>query len=339
MPIKMLAALSRRVGTSLAAGVDERKVWQDEIARATPRYQPAIEQISRSIDSGQSLAQALEGGDLPLPPLFCELASLGCATGRLSDILLRLADQYEHQAKQRREFLSSIAWPTFQLAVALTIVGLLIWIMGAIGSMTGSEPIDILGIGLVGTRGLLIYIVMLAALAGAGYAVFKLLTSEAVASGPLQQLLFNMPVVGTCLESIMLSRFAWALGLSLEAGMEIRRALPFAFRSTGSGIYIRHTATATDIVGRGQSVEEALAATGQFPRELLDIVSVGETTGRLAESLLHEAELLQQRARASLATLAKIAGFAVWAMIALLIGSIVIRIAWQGYIQPMRQLM
>ena len=336
MPTKMLAALSRRVGTSLAAGIDERKVWQSEIGRASAPYRPAIAEISRHVDSGHTLSQALESDGSSFPPLFRELAALGNATGRLSDILLRLADQYEHQVRQRREFLATITWPVFQLIAALTIIGLLIWVMGAIGSM-GGQPIDILGIGLVGTQGLIVYIVILAALFAAGYGLFKLLTSDAVASGPSQQILLRVPVVGGCVESILLSRFAWALGISLEAGMEVRRALPFAFRSTGSGLFIRQQETAAAFVGRGQTVEEALTATGLFPRDFLDIVSVGETTGQLAESLLHQGEQLQQQARASLATLAKIAGFMIWGMIALLIGTMVIRIAYEGYIKPMQQ--
>jgi len=335
----MLANLSRRVAASLSAGIDVRKVWQDEVGRATPRFRPAIAGISRSIDGGQTLAQAIDREDSPFPPLFCQLVALGDATGRLSDILLRLSEQYEHQLRMKRAFLASITWPVIQLVAALSIVGLMIWIMGAIASMTGNEPIDVLGVGLVGTTGLLIYMAFIAVMVGLGYGLFKLLTSDRIASGPLQQVLLKIPVVGQCVESILLSRFAWALGLSLEAGMDVRRALPFAFRGTGSGVFIRHLESATAYVNRGQTVEEALASTAQFPLDFLSVVSVGETTGRLAESLLHEADQQQQRAQSLLETVAKIAGFVIWGLIAVLIASIVIRVIMQVYIKPMRDVM
>ena len=54
-------------------------------------------------------------------------------------------------------FLMSIAWPMIQLALAIGVIGLLIWVLGIVATRNNGEPIDILGFGLIGNRGLLIY--------------------------------------------------------------------------------------------------------------------------------------------------------------------------------------
>ena len=65
----------------------------------------------------------------------------------------QLADHYEHQLKLRRTLSGSLTWPLIELALALSVVGLLIWVMGAIPQLAKNN-IDLLGFGLTGTSGL-----------------------------------------------------------------------------------------------------------------------------------------------------------------------------------------
>jgi len=338
IPTKALADLSRRMATSLSAGIEVRKAWNDEIGRTNPRYRPAIAEISDRVARGNTFSQALERTGDAFPPLFRELVSLGDATGRLPDILRRLAEQYEHQLELKRSFRAALRWPLIQLCAAIAIVGFLIWITGIFGNSANGEPYDPLGFGLQGTSGLLIYMAIVAALVGCGYGIYKFISSDTVRSGKVQQWLLEAPVVGDCLQAILLSRFAWALGLSLEAGLDVRRALPFAFRGTGSDVFQQHALQAEDIVGRGQTVSEALAATCQFPPEFLATVDVGEQAGTLAESLLHEADQLQEQAREGVKRLSVIGITIIWIGIAALIIAIIFRMALQ-YIDLINSLM
>ena len=62
--------------------------------------------------------------------------------------------------KLRRMFLASISWPAIELTLALTVVGVVIWLMGAIPALKKSG-IDILGFGLSGNSGLVTYLTFL----------------------------------------------------------------------------------------------------------------------------------------------------------------------------------
>ena len=85
------------------------------------------------------------------------MAHVGEQTGTLGRVFQRLESHYRRQVQAQRIFLGAIAWPMIELAFAIFVIGLLIWILGIIAQRNNGQPIDILGFGLVGTRGLIIY--------------------------------------------------------------------------------------------------------------------------------------------------------------------------------------
>ena len=81
---------------------------------------------------------------------------MGEQSGHLGEVLKQLADHYQNQLTLRRNFLASITWPAIELFLAIAIVGFLIWIMGVING-SNPQPIDPLGLGLIGNDGLVKY--------------------------------------------------------------------------------------------------------------------------------------------------------------------------------------
>ena len=87
------------------------------------------------------------------PPMFVQMVEIGEQTGKLDEVLLRLADHYEHQAQMQRSFWIGIAWPLFELTFAVLIIGFVIFLTGILAGITNNPELDILGIGLTGTSG------------------------------------------------------------------------------------------------------------------------------------------------------------------------------------------
>ncbi len=321
-----LAALCRRVALALEAGIDERRIWQREAERARGRMRVAVSQIQGAVERGESSGEGVGQAGAYFPPLFHQLVQLGDQTGKSPTVFRRLADHYEHRLQLRRTFLAGITWPLVQLTAAIVMVGFLIWILGVIGRNMGDAPYDILGLGLRGNRGLLIYVSLIAVVGGLGVAAYYLLRSGMAWVGPVQRVVLRLPVIGSCLRTLALARLAWTLGLTLEAGMDLRRALPLALQSTHQVGFTQHIPEVAASVGRGEEAVVALARTDAFPPDFLDTVQVGEESGRLEEAMLRLADQYQERARDALATLTKLAGFAVWAVVALMIVAIIVNI-------------
>jgi len=322
-----LAGLCRRLAISLEAGLDVRKVWTREAERpVSPAARRRFQTIREHVNRGDSLGEAFAATGDYFPVLFRELAAVGEQTGHMSECFAQLADHYEGQIRLRRLFLASIAWPMIQLAVAILVVGFLIWILGAIGEMTGTT-VDILGFGLVGTRGLAIYASVLAV---AGAAVFFFI--HAVQRGmfwtePIQLLLARVPMLGPVLQTLALARLTWSLHLTLDTGMDLRRALKLSLRSTRNASFTRPMAAIDQAVARGESLYEAFWRTGVFPTDFLDALHTGEQAGRIVETMEVLSRQYQDRAQAATRVLTMLAGFAVWCMVAAFIILLIFRIA------------
>lgn len=144
----------------------------------------------------------------------------------------------------------------------------------------------------------------------------------------------RLPLIGKALRTIAISRLAWSLGLALEAGMEIERAVRLAFAAAQNAVYLRQADEVMSQIASGSDLTAALGATGEFPADFLATVETGEHSGKLPESLLHLSEQYQDQARAALSTLTIVAGFAVWGLVAIMILVAIIQIFKQAYLKP-----
>jgi type II secretory pathway component PulF len=323
--IKPLVGLCRRLSTALEAGIDARTVWSREATRASGPLGRHLSAVSAAIDRGESLADALAPTGDFFPTLFRELVGLGEQTGHLDAVLAQLADHYQNQLVMRRNFWASIAWPLIQLGLAVLIVGFLIWITGIIREMTGNRELDMLGFGLVGNQGLMIYLTFLAGAGVLFWLVIRAITRGLVWSRPIQRFVLRLPGIGQPLQTLALSRLAWSMHVTLNAGMEIRKAMRLSLRSTQSAYYTDQIPLFDAEISAGNSIHETFCRAGGYPVEFLDTLAVGEQSGKVVESMGLLARQYQDRARAALAMLTLFAGWAVWLLIAILLIALIFR--------------
>jgi len=299
-----LCELCHRLAVETDSGIDIRRTWQREAENARGRARPYFAAIRDAVARGDSLASAFNSTGTLFPPLFLEMAHVGEQTGTLGKVMKRLETHYRHQVQAQRTFLGAIAWPMGQLAFAIFVIGFLIWMLGIIAQRNNGQPIDILGFGLYGTRGLIIYSFFVATALAAIGAVVVAIRRGKLWTRPIQNTLMRLPVVGQALQQIALARLTWALHLMLNVEMDLRRILPLALRTTGNDYYTRHTEQIVADVGRGDPIHVAVARTQAFPSDFVDALSVAEESGRLVESMDRLADLYQQQAQLAVRTFA-----------------------------------
>ena len=321
-----LANLSQRLSTMLEAGVDMRTVWDREAERPTGAARRHYRFVRDGVHAGMSLSEAIEECGAFFPRVFREMVAVGENTGHLSEVFAQLAEHYRQAISMRRAFLVAITWPMIQLTAAAAIVGLLIWLLGLIQSITGME-IDILGFGLIGTPGLVVYLVFLGLCVAALWLVIAAARRGVFWVQPIQRVVLRVPGLGSALETLALARIAWVMHLTMKAGMEVRQALEISLRASRNAHHLDQIGPVTREIAAGNSIYEAFSATGAFPVEFLDTIRVGEESGRLVESMQLLSRQYDERARHAMATITTIAGFAIWALVALLIIFLIFRLA------------
>ena len=332
-----LARLCRRLATGLDAGLAAVNVWRREAdsrghSHKTRRH---LDTLATGVAEGASVEGCFqETGDY-FPALFRGLVIVGEQTGQLPEVLFRLADHYDYQLTLRKNFLSSIAWPALQFGAAIVVVGLLIFIMGIIAGMTNSAGIDVIGFGLMGFRGAVIYFTFWGVVLVGGWLTFEAARAQLTGTHFLHRLVLKIPVLGHAVRTLVLSRMAWSMNLTLDTGMPLKDAIPLCLSATGNMVYIGQADQIVENVLEGDPLSVALDEAGGYPRDFLDTLEVGEHSGRIPESMGKLSEQYQEKARRAMATLTMVAGFVVWAMVAVLLAFLIIRIAMKAYIGPM----
>lgn len=324
---KALSDLCHRLAVETDAGIDVRRTWQRETEHASGRVRDHFVQVRDAVSGGESLAVALADTGPLFPPLMLEMVEVGEQTGTLSLVFDRLAEHYRRRHQRQRALLAAIAWPMFQLAAAIVVIGLVIWVLGIVAQRNNGQPIDILGLGLIGTRGLLIYVnfIVAAALCVAG--VIFAVRRGMLWTRPLQQAMMRLPGLGPCLEKLALARLTWVLHLTLNVAMDLRRVVTLVLRATGNDYYVRHTDQAVALVGAGRPLYEALGRTGAFPQQFIDALEVAEESGQMVEATARLSRRYEEEADAALHALNVLGGFAVWALVAALIIFMIFRLA------------
>ncbi len=321
-----LNALCHRLATSLHAGIDVRACWEREAQRATGRQKRYFESIASDVKAGQSLADAMAGTDRYFPSLVHELVAVGEASGSMERIFAGLSQHYDRILQMRRHYLAGITWPAIQLVMALTVIGIVILVTGMI-NQRNQQSIDMLGLGLVGVSGLIMYIVTVTAMAS-GLAMLIYAWSRGRLGGKLlMRTLMHVPYLGGCLRTFALARFAWTLSLASETSMNVRSALRLALRGTNSSYYRNREEVIDRAIVQGRPIHESLRAAGVFPREFVEILETGEVSGKLSDALHFLAREYQQRAEAMSGVLTKLASLGTWMAVALIIIFFIFRLA------------
>jgi len=332
---KPMTELLRRIGLSLEAGIDIRKVLANEAARTSGSMRTRVLDISDAVNRGSPLAEAVARTGEYFPQLVRELVNVGEQTGHLPEVLRQLVVHYEQQQALRRSFTSTIAWPMIQLVMSLAVIGFLIWFSGVIRGMTGN-PTDLLGLGLTGNFGLIVYLVFLGAIFGGIYATYRAILAGKLWTAPIQRFVLRLPLIGGAIRTLSVARFAWTLQLSLEAAMDVKRALSLALASTHNVEFTDQDSYVREMITRGQSIHDTLAAAGVFPIEFLQAVQVGEESGRLAETMSVVAKQQLEAAGRAFAVLTKAAGYLVWLAIATFIIVLIFRL-FGAYVNTINQ--
>lgn len=320
-----LASLCRRLATATEAGIDARKTWSGEAERGPTAVRTSLGRVRDAVAVGESVTDAVLAATPAFPSLFCEMVDVGERTGKLAEVYRRLADFYDYQIRMRRIFWAGISWPLIELGIAVVVIAFVIWIPGLVSR--GDTPVDILGFGLVGTRGLVIYLLVVNLAALAVLAVVHAARRGKLWTRPLQRALLVLPGVGPCFNTMALSRFAWTLQLTLDVALDVRRGLSLALHSTGNDRYTGQVDRVTQDLKAGHEIHEALENTGVFPAEFLAMVEVGEQSGKIVDVMGRLADQYEDRAKAAMRNLTVMGGFLVWGLVAITIVFMIFRIA------------
>jgi type II secretory pathway component PulF len=133
----------------------------------------------------------------------------------------------------------------------------------------------------------------------------------------------RIPVLGSVLRTITVGRLARTLGALTQGGVTILEALAVVRDTLGNEALGREIDEVAEKVKRGDSLADPLEESGYFPPLLVQIVAVGEQTGKLDELLLNAAETFDTEADAAISRFMAVFPAVLILLLALIIGFII----------------
>ncbi len=323
IPNRTLSILCERVGVAFDVGQDPYRIFQREAGTLKFGYANHMRSIAAHVERGGSLADAIRAQGNYFPENFVHLIEVGERTGRLERVLDRLATYYKDLADLRAEFFSSILWPMIQLALAIVVVGCMIYLPSAIAPDAGEQS-DLLGIGLVGAQGLRTYLIFVAL--GGGICAGLYFLGRNGYLGFINEWLMHVPYLGNVLVVFDEANFVQSLALATESGMDAWTAVGLAFNGSTSKRFTSKAEAAKAAIRQGRELHVVLGESKVFSPETIEAVQLGEESGRLAETLDKHYRFMRLRVKTSMSTITYLASAIIWAIIAAVLITVIFRV-------------
>ncbi len=296
-----VATMIRELATALEAGLPLVQSLHTMRRQATGRGAPAIlDHLIERVEAGEPLHKAAVSYGAPFDDLMCGMLRAADASGESSIVLHQLADLLDRSIELRREVLGAIFYP--MIIAALILVSAIILVTVLIPRLM--EPLIAAGVKQLPLPTRIIldtsnfvtdwWIVCIAMIIAAAF-VWKswIKTSENRLRWDTWKL--KVPVLGRLLRDVAVARFTRTMGTLSSAGLPLLECLNITRDTLVNTAMMRAIDEVQTQVTEGRPLAEPLERSGLFPPLLIQVVNLGERSGRLEKMLSHAANAFDRQ--------------------------------------------
>ena len=285
-----LCELTRQLATLTGAGialVDALATLERQLVK--PALRNLLVGVRGALAEGLGLARSLARQGGVFSALYCALVEAGERSGRLAQVLERLADHLEQVQRQQHKARTALIYPCVLMGVSLAVVvGLMSFVVPRLTEQFAhsGQSLPLITRLLIGASEALLlagpWLLGAAVLGAAGAA--RLLRRPHWCLRR-DDLLLRLPRVGALLRVLESARLSRSLAILVGSGVPLLEALQVATATLENRrIRLALERVQVDVQG-GVSLHRALDASGQFPPMLLNMVASGEASGTLPDML------------------------------------------------------
>ncbi len=254
---------------------------------------PALRTVSGNIRDhlreGAMFSKALHLASPSFDDLYCNLAAAGEVSGALPQILRRLAANTTQMHQLQARVVSAMIYPAFLLGgVALLLVVFMTVLVPNLTNMLAKsrQKLPWITEALINFSNFLAAWWWLGAVIGTiAFLLFRAYVATDKGRMWWHQAKLNIPLFGPILAARFHAQFAASLGTLVTNGVPLLNSLRLTAKATAN-LFLRDLLTkAAVIIGEGVSLSGALRKVGHLPTLLVDMVAMGEQTGRLGHAL------------------------------------------------------
>jgi len=253
------------------------------------KLRDTVSEVKREVEGGSSFSGALAKHPKVFSKLFVDMVNAGETSGKLNEVLNRLAIYAEQQEDLRQQVKNALFYPMI-LAIAGTAVVILIvsFVMPqfvVIFNKAGVPlplPTQIFYSFGVALKKFWYLIILTGWLAVAAVKMYGRTNTGRI---QVDRLKLNLPVTGPLARKIIISRLSRTLATLVDSGVPILQSLDIVQGVVSNQVIGDIILKARKSVEEGERIEVELKKSGEFPPDMIQMIAVGEETGKLGPML------------------------------------------------------
>ncbi|AMN10296.1 MSHA biogenesis protein MshG [Alteromonas macleodii] len=283
---------SRQMYSLLKAGIPIIRAIKGLSENAShKRFQEILKDIADQLEQGRSLSSSMAKYEKVFTRLTISVVVVGENTGKLDDVFLQLALYFEREQETRKRIKSALRYPTFvliALAIAMFILNLFVVPVFTQMFERFDTELPIMTRVLIGTSNFFVnyWWLLIIVIVGGIFAVKQYVNSS---NGRLKwdKFKLKLPVVGSIIERSLLSRYSRSFSMILRAGVPLTAGLSLTADAVDNAHMQKRIKEMRQGIEKGESLLRVSKNSELFSTLVLQMIAVGEETGRL-EPLLEE---------------------------------------------------
>ncbi len=272
-------SLMLRSGNTLMQGLELCSEMTEKV-----QLRRSLINVLVAIQGGSSFANAIEKQGSKFPPIVAKLIASGEASGELQVTLERLADSLERSAALKRQFVSSLIYPTLVITAALGVtLFLAVSIVPKFATLLEGKSqqlpaatqvmLDVsawlidYGFYLGVSSGVIIFLILAAYTTKIGKAV-------------IDRVLLHLPMVGSSIRTSGMAQMGWTMSMLLSSGLTVLESLRVVSDVMGNNRLSLCFTHAGDEILAGRSLAIGLSQSN-IPMMVQHMAGIGERSGEL----------------------------------------------------------
>jgi type IV pilus assembly protein PilC len=294
------------------------------------RMMEVINTIIAQVQDGKTFSSAIEKFPKVFSPIYIALIRTAESSGLMDKIFLGLAENLEKQEKLKKTIQGALLYPIIVVAMMiLVVIILMVVVIPQLKTLyVGSNislplPTQVI----VSTANFFVnFWYILATLGFAGYFYFRNWYSKPSGRKTVDKYILKVPVLGKLLLQSMMSQFTRTLGLLVSSGSLVVDSLLKSSEVVDNVIIKDAVVLVAKRVEKGISMGEAMEVSYLFPPMVVEMVKIGEQTGKVDDSLLRTADYYEREVEESVKILTTLLEPIIMIMLAVGVGFLIIAV-------------
>ena len=293
-----LGVMYGQLSDLLASGVPLLRSLKSLVkSTVNKRLAVVLREIHNEVADGQSLHKSMAGHQDIFPTLHTVMVQAGERASFLDDVLESLSVFLERLDELQGKVLGALVYPTMLVLLGGSVmIGALVFFVPKFEPMLAGidKPMPTEIVFLLSEIVRRYWLIIAAGIGGLIAFFWSVLQSQA-GKQAMERWRLKIPVAGTALRMVAITRFCRILGTMLANGVPILQALAISRDATGSALLAKNIDEAIENVRAGEPLTEPLKAGGMFPEQVIAMISVAEESNQMQKVLLQIADSVERR--------------------------------------------